>query len=139
MFYPYRDNFHLKMIDTTGISNYIRLFNFVDVDTLEDPDSVYVNLEINRSYYNDIMQRNNMYESKKGEFSMANTKEILALAVELADVMLRNGAEIYRIEDTVIHILKAYKIESFALQRLLKSGVSVKIMTMPSMGHFTAK
>ena len=26
---------------------------------------VYVNLEINRSYYNDVMQRNQMYESKK--------------------------------------------------------------------------
>ena len=53
---------------------------------------------------------------------MANTKEILALAVELADVMLRNGAEIYRIEDTVIHILKAYKIESFDVY-VLSNGI----------------
>lgn len=53
---------------------------------------------------------------------MANTKEILALTVELADVMLRNGAEIYRIEDTVIHILKAYKIESFDVY-VLSNGI----------------
>ena len=44
---------------------------------------------------------------------MTNTKEILALSVEIADVMLRNGGEIYRIEDTVIHILKAHDIKSF--------------------------
>ena len=43
---------------------------------------------------------------------MATTKEVLALAVEIADVMLRNGGEIYRIEDTVIHILKAYSNNS---------------------------
>ena len=44
---------------------------------------------------------------------MATTKEVLALAVEVADLLLRNGGEIYRIEDTVIHILKAYKVERF--------------------------
>ena len=32
---------------------------------------------------------------------MAYTKEILTLAVEIGDCMLRNGAEIYRVEDTV--------------------------------------
>ena len=53
---------------------------------------------------------------------MATTKEVLALAVELADVMLRNGAEIYRIEDTVIHILKAYNIESFDVY-VLSNGI----------------
>ena len=41
---------------------------------------------------------------------MATTKEVLSLAVEIADVMLRNGGEIYRIEDTVVHILKAYDV-----------------------------
>lgn len=53
---------------------------------------------------------------------MATTKEVLALAVELADVMLRNGGEIYRIEDTVIHILKAYNIESFDVY-VLSNGI----------------
>jgi uncharacterized membrane protein YjjP (DUF1212 family) len=53
---------------------------------------------------------------------MTNTKEILALAVEIADVMLRNGAEIYRIEDTVIHILEAYDVRSFDVY-VLSNGI----------------
>lgn len=53
---------------------------------------------------------------------MATTKEILALAVEVADVMLRNGGEIYRIEDTVIHILKAYNVQSFDVY-VLSNGI----------------
>lgn len=53
---------------------------------------------------------------------MATTKEILSLAVEIADVMLRNGGEIYRIEDTVIHILKAYHVESFDVY-VLSNGI----------------
>ena len=53
---------------------------------------------------------------------MTNTKEILALSVEIADVMLRNGGEIYRIEDTVIHILKAYDIKSFDVY-VLSNGI----------------
>ena len=39
---------------------------------------------------------------------MAVTKEILTLAVETGDALLRNGAEVYRVEDTVLHILKAF-------------------------------
>ena len=35
---------------------------------------------------------------------MAVTKEILALAVEIGDALLRNGAEVYRVEDTVMHL-----------------------------------
>ena len=42
---------------------------------------------------------------------MAHTKEILTLAVEIADTMLRSGAEIYRVEDSVIRILEAYGLE----------------------------
>ncbi len=54
---------------------------------------------------------------------MACTKEILTLAVEVGDVMLRNGAEIYRVEDTVIHILKAYEeIEEFDVY-VLSNGI----------------
>ena len=36
-------------------------------------------------------------------FDMTKTKEAMSLAVEIGDEMLRNGAEIYRVEDTVIH------------------------------------
>jgi uncharacterized membrane protein YjjP (DUF1212 family) len=53
---------------------------------------------------------------------MTNTKEILALSVEIADVMLRNGGEIYRIEDTVIHILEAHDIKTFDVY-VLSNGI----------------
>lgn len=53
---------------------------------------------------------------------MAATKEVLSLAVELADQMLRNGGEIYRIEDTIIHILEAYHVESFDVY-VLSNGI----------------
>lgn len=53
---------------------------------------------------------------------MAYTKEVLTLAVEIADTLLRNGAEIYRIEDTVIHILEAYEIEEFDVY-VLSNGI----------------
>lgn len=42
---------------------------------------------------------------------MAETKEILAFTVEFSDAMLRNGAEVYRVEDTAIRILSAHDIE----------------------------
>lgn len=53
---------------------------------------------------------------------MANTKEILTLSVEIGDAMLRSGAEIYRVEDTVIHILEAYEIEKFDVY-VLSNGI----------------
>lgn len=42
---------------------------------------------------------------------MAKTREVLTLAVEIGDLLLRNGAEVYRVEDTVLHILTAYDIK----------------------------
>ena len=44
---------------------------------------------------------------------MDNTKEILTLAVEIGDAMLRCGAEIYRVEDSVIRILEAFGLDDF--------------------------
>lgn len=41
---------------------------------------------------------------------MADTRDVLNFAVELGDKMLRNGAEIYRVEDTIMMILDAFKI-----------------------------
>ncbi len=41
---------------------------------------------------------------------MAYTKEILTLAVEVGDAMLRSGGEIYRVEDSVLRILEAYDV-----------------------------
>ena len=42
---------------------------------------------------------------------MAKTREVLKIAVEIGDLLLRNGAEVYRVEDTVMHILKSYDIK----------------------------
>lgn len=53
---------------------------------------------------------------------MPHTKEILTLAVEIADQMLRNGAEIYRIEDTVIMILQSHEIDNFDVY-VLSNGI----------------
>lgn len=53
---------------------------------------------------------------------MAYTKEIVTLSVEIGDAMLRSGAEIYRVEDTVIHILEAYEIEQFDVY-VLSNGI----------------
>lgn len=41
---------------------------------------------------------------------MAETKEVLSFAVELGDLLLRNGAEVYRVEESVIKILESYDI-----------------------------
>ena len=41
---------------------------------------------------------------------MVKTSEVLTIAVEIGDLLLRNGAEVYRVEDTVMHILNAYDI-----------------------------
>lgn len=53
---------------------------------------------------------------------MAVTKEIVALAVETGDALLRNGAEVYRVEDTVMHILDAYEIENYDVY-VLSNGI----------------
>mgnify|MGYP004449840853 FL=1 len=44
---------------------------------------------------------------------MESTKEVLAFAVELGDQLLRNGGEVYRVEDTVLNILEAYDVEDY--------------------------
>lgn len=53
---------------------------------------------------------------------MAYTKEVLTLAIEVGDAMLRNGAEIYRVQDTITHILKAYDIKEFDVY-VLSNGI----------------
>lgn len=53
---------------------------------------------------------------------MAATKEILSLAVETGDALLRNGAEVYRVEDTVMHILEAYEVEDYDVY-VLSNGI----------------
>ena len=65
---------------------------------------------------------------------MAVTKEILTLAVETGDALLRNGAEVYRVEDTVLHILKAYEITDCDVYVLPMEflPVQMKIKKMPA-------
>lgn len=41
---------------------------------------------------------------------MNDTKKVLSFAVELGDILLRNGAEVYRVEDSVLAILNSYDI-----------------------------
>ena len=41
---------------------------------------------------------------------MTDTKKVLSFAVELGDTLLRNGAEVYRVEDSVLAILNSYDI-----------------------------
>ena len=53
---------------------------------------------------------------------MAVTKEVLSLAVETGDALLRSGAEVYRVEDTVMHILEAYEIEEYDVY-VLSNGI----------------
>lgn len=53
---------------------------------------------------------------------MTQTKEILSLAVEICDAMLRNGAEIYRVDDTAVRILNAYDIQDYNVY-VLANGV----------------
>ena len=50
------------------------------------------------------------------------TKEILALSIEMGDALLRNGAEVYRVEDTVVHILEAYEVENYDVY-VLSNGI----------------
>ncbi|MDO5410589.1 MAG: threonine/serine exporter family protein [Lachnospiraceae bacterium] len=53
---------------------------------------------------------------------MAYTKEVLNLAVEVGEAMLRSGAEIYRVEDTVKHILNAYEVDDCNIY-VLSNGI----------------
>ncbi|MCF0128741.1 MAG: threonine/serine exporter family protein [Pseudobutyrivibrio sp.] len=53
---------------------------------------------------------------------MAETKEVLAFAVELGDQLLRNGGEVYRVEDTVLAIMQAYDVEDFDVY-VLSNGI----------------
>lgn len=53
---------------------------------------------------------------------MAVAKEVLTLAVEVGDALLRNGAEVYRVEDTVLHILEAYEIKDYDVY-VLSNGI----------------
>lgn len=54
--------------------------------------------------------------------SCSNNKEILTLAVEIGDALLRSGSEIYRVEDTIFHILDSFHLENFDVY-VLSNGI----------------
>ena len=60
---------------------------------------------------------------------MDNTKEMLTLAVEIGDAMLRCGAEIYRVEDSVIRILEAFGLVDFDAYVLWQSWYGLLVRT----------
>jgi uncharacterized membrane protein YjjP (DUF1212 family) len=53
---------------------------------------------------------------------MATTKEILTLTVEIGDLMLRSGAEIFRVEDSMLHILDSFGLEEYDVY-VLSNGI----------------
>lgn len=53
---------------------------------------------------------------------MSDSKEILTLAVEIGDTLLRNGGEIYRVEDTILHILDAFGVDDYDVY-VLSNGI----------------
>ena len=53
---------------------------------------------------------------------MSDSKEILTLAVEIGDTLLRSGGEIYRVEDTILHILDAFGVEDYDVY-VLSNGI----------------
>lgn len=54
------------------------------------------------------------------------SKEILTLAVEIGDTLLRSGGEIYRVEDTILHILDAFGVEDYDVY-VLSNGIFASI------------
>lgn len=50
----------------------------------------------------------------------------LTLAVDIGEELLRNGAEIYRVEDSIAHVLKAYEVDNYNVY-VLANGIFVSI------------
>lgn len=51
-----------------------------------------------------------------------DTREVLTLAVEIADAMLRNGGEIYRVEETCMKIIGSFGVEKYDVY-VLSNGI----------------
>jgi uncharacterized membrane protein YjjP (DUF1212 family) len=57
---------------------------------------------------------------------MENTREILAVAVEMGQAMLENGGEIYRVEYKIKYVLEAYHIEDYNVF-IISNGIFVSV------------
>ena len=53
---------------------------------------------------------------------MADGKEALTFAVELGDALLQSGGEVYRVEDTIRHLLNALGVQEFDVY-VLSNGI----------------
>ena len=51
-------------------------------------------------------------QNKKSGAGLAPAQEILLLAMKAGQIQLENGAEIFRVEDTIMHICRAYGLHS---------------------------
>ena len=63
---------------------------------------------------------------KKRDF---NPDEVVSIALDICELMLENGAEVHRIEDTAERICLAYgaeKVEIFAITSLIAATITMK-------------
>lgn len=58
--------------------------------------------------------------------SMSDSQNILKLAVDTGEALLKNGGEIYRVHDTIIHILEAYGITDHEVY-VLSNGIFASV------------
>ena len=66
---------------------------------------------------------------------MVQTKEIMTLAVEIGDIMLRSGAELYRVEDSLSYEYSkhtASKTLTCTFSRTVSSPAPMKVATTPA-------
>lgn len=60
---------------------------------------------------------------------MTKNQEILNLAVLAGEILIKNGGEIYRVEDTIMHIIEAYDITDYNVY-VLSNGIFANIDEM---------
>ncbi|MCR5468455.1 MAG: threonine/serine exporter family protein [Lachnospiraceae bacterium] len=75
---------------------------------------------MNSNFINSSIERTQFEPTNPTEAPTA--KNVLTLAVEMGDLLLRNGGEIYRVEDTILHVLEAYGMENYDVY-VLSNGI----------------
>ena len=54
-------------------------------------------------------------------------KKVLILAIYAGEIMMKNGAEVYRVEDTITRICKACRIDVYKRQTTNSSKSSINL------------
>lgn len=75
---------------------------------------------MNSNFINSYIEKN-MFEPSE-PVGAPTAKDVLTLAVEMGDLLLRNGGEIYRVEDTILHVLEAYGMDNYDVY-VLSNGI----------------